>query len=126
LQTCKFHLILETICIILASLLAWKCKNKLQHCLQQEVVEPSANLFPLSFSSLKHDQKSRGVSMAGNECLTNPFETLLVFQQSQRPKLAAPSVARLGMIPHLIKFSGSVCFPEESSPGKRVALSEAA
>lgn len=62
--------------------------------------------------------------MTGNECLTNLFGTLLLFQQSQRPKLAAPSVGHLGMIPHLIKFSGRVCFPGDSPPGKRVALSE--
>lgn len=112
--------------MILASVLAWKCKNKSQHCLQKDIVEPSANLFPPFFSSLKHDGKSRGVSMTGNECLANPFGTLLLFQQSQRHQLAAPSVGHLGMIPHLIKFSGSVCFPEDSSPGQRVALSEAA
>lgn len=61
-----------------------------------------------------------------NECLTNPFGTLLLFQQPQRPKLAAPSVGHLGMIPRLIDFSGSACFPEDSSPGKRVAPSEVA
>lgn len=64
--------------------------------------------------------------MTGNDCLTNPFGTLLLFQQSQRPKLTTPSVGHLGIIPHLIKFLGSVCFPEDSPPGKRVALSELA
>lgn len=64
--------------------------------------------------------------MPGNEFLTNPFGTLLLFQESQRPKLAAPSVSHFGMVPHLIKFSGKVCFPEDSSPGRSVALSEGA
>lgn len=118
LQTSKFHPILEAVHMILVSLLAWIHKNKLQYFLQKEIVEPSANLFPPSFSLLSHDGKSRSVAMTGNECSTNLFGTLVLFQQSKRPKLPAPSVGHFGLIEHLLKFSGSACFLEDSPPGK--------
>lgn len=85
---------------------------------------PLRTYFPSSFHH--HNRKNRGVSVTGNEGLTNPFATLLVFQESQRPELAAPSVWHLAMMPHLRKFSGSVCFPEDSLSGKRVSVSEVA
>lgn len=56
-----------------------------------------------------------------NEFSPNPFGILFLFQQSQRPKHAAPSVDHLGIKPSL-----SVCFHEDSHQRKRIAISEVA